>query len=226
LEFIPIAEETGLIIELGRYVLERACEQGAAWQRRFGIPLQMFINVSGLQIANPSLPAEVADVARRSGLQQWTLGLEVTESVLIDEQGASMSVLGELHDYGLRLVLDDFGKGYSSLSYLRRFPLDGVKVDRSFIEGLGSNPDDVAVMRAIVEMCRALGLTVVAEGVESDAQLQQLRELGCEHLQGYLLCRPMPAEQISEFLDERLPSCAPGATTKARTSSIASLLTD
>jgi len=103
-------------------------------------------------------------------------------------------------------MLDDFGTGYSSLSYLKRFHLDGVKVDRSFIDGLGSSPQDVAIMKAIVEMCRALGLTVVAEGVESSVQLKQLRQLGCEQVQGYLLCHPMPAAEVSEFLDRRLSS--------------------
>jgi EAL domain-containing protein (putative c-di-GMP-specific phosphodiesterase class I) len=100
-------------------------------------------------------------------------------------------------------VLDDFGTGYSSLSYLRRFPLDGVKVDRSFTDGLGSSPQDVAIMKAIVEMCRVLGLAVIAEGIESETQLQQLRTLGCEQVQGYLVCRPLPADEISEFLERR-----------------------
>ncbi len=204
LEFIPIAEETGLILELGRHVLEQACEQGAAWQERFDVPLQMYVNVSGKQIANPLFAGEVAELQRRSGLRPGTLGIEVTESVLIDEAGASMTVLENLHSHGLRLLLDDFGTGYSSLSYLRRFPLDGVKVDRSFIDGLGGSPKDVAIMKAIVEMCGVLNLAVVAEGVECDSQLDQLRQLGCERVQGYLLCRPMPAAALGEFLEERL----------------------
>jgi len=204
LDFIPIAEETGLILELGRRVLEQACAQGADWQKRFGVPLQMFVNVSGCQIANPAFAAEVAEIQRRSGLLAGTLGIEVTESVLIDETGSSMSVLENLRGRGLRLLLDDFGTGYSSLSYLRRFPLDGVKVDRSFTDGLGASPKDVAIMKAIVEMCGVLGLSVVAEGVESGSQLEQLGQLGCENVQGYLLCRPMPACALSEFLEGRL----------------------
>ena len=204
LEFIPIAEETGLIVELGRYVLEQACKQGATWQHQFAAPLEMFVNVSAHQLANQLFPAEVAEVARRHGLLAGTLGLEVTESVLIGEAGSSATVLNELDAHGLRLMLDDFGTGYSSLSYLRRFPLGGVKVDRSFIDGLGDNPQDAAIMKAIVEMCRALDLTVVAEGVETDTQLRQLRQLGCKRAQGYLLCHPRPAEEISEFLRARL----------------------
>ena len=216
LEFIPIAEETGLIGELGRHVLEQACKQGAAWQRQFGLPLQMFVNVSGYQLANPRFPEQVAGIAKRSGLLAGTLGLEVTESVLIEQAGSSATVLDELDAHGLRLWLDDFGTGYSSLSYLRRFPLGGVKVDRSFIDGLGSSPEDAAIMRAIVEMCRALSLTVVAEGVETDTQLQQLRELGCEHAQGYLLCHPRPAAEIGDFVQERLLSRAADASKHAR----------
>jgi diguanylate cyclase (GGDEF)-like protein len=218
LDFIPIAEETGSIIELGRFVLERACEQGAAWQREFGTPLQTFVNVSGCQIANSLFPAEVADIARRCKLLPGTLGLEVTETVLIEDVDSPITVISKLHEHGLRLVLDDFGTGYSSLSYLRRFPLDGVKVDRSFTDGLGGSPQNVAIMRAIVEMCHALDLAVVAEGVESDAQLDQLSELGCEHAQGYLLCYPMPAEEVSEFLRGRLGSAAVDVVTDARSS--------
>ncbi|HUA11070.1 MAG TPA: EAL domain-containing protein, partial [Solirubrobacteraceae bacterium] len=205
LDFISIAEETGLIMELGRHVLSEACAQASAWQRRFDAPLQVFVNVSGCQLANPAFPAEVSDIAARSGLLPGTLGLEVTESVLIEDDSA-LAVLGKLHERGLRLVLDDFGTGYSSLSYLRQFPLDGVKVDRSFTDGLGASPRDAAIMRAIVEMCRALDLAVVAEGVECAAQLEQLEELGCELVQGYLLCHPMPATEAGEFLARRLES--------------------
>jgi diguanylate cyclase (GGDEF)-like protein/PAS domain S-box-containing protein len=204
LDFIPIAEETELILELGRHVLEKACEQGASWQERFGIPLQMFVNVSARQLAKPKFASEVAEVARSSGLQPGTLAIEVTESVLIDETNSSVDVVQNLHAHGLRLLLDDFGTGYSSLGYLRRLPLDGVKVDRSFIDGLGNGPEEVAIMRAIVEMCGVLGLEVIAEGVETEAQLSQLRRLGCGSVQGYLLCRPMPATDVTLFLQRRL----------------------
>jgi diguanylate cyclase (GGDEF)-like protein len=211
LDFIPIAEETGLIITLGREVLRRACEQGAEWQRRFDFPLQTFVNVSGCQIANSCFPEEVAEITDASGLLAGTLGLEVTESVLIENAGESTAVLGRLHAHGVRLVLDDFGTGYSSLSYLRDFPLDGVKVDRAFVDGLGRSRRDAAIMKAIVEMCAALGLAVVAEGVESHAQLGQLRRFGCRNVQGYLLCRPMPADEVGEFLHGRLAAASIGA---------------
>jgi diguanylate cyclase (GGDEF)-like protein len=215
LDFIPIAEETGLIVALGHQVLRWACEQGARWQRQFSCPLQTFVNVSGSQIANPRFPAEVARVCEESGLVQGTLRLEVTESVLIERTGESTAVLGRLHADGVQLVLDDFGTGYSSLSYLRNFPLDGVKVDRAFTDGLGASERDAAIMRAIVEMCGALGLSVVAEGVESAAQLEQLEKLGCHHVQGYLLCRPMPAEELTGFLASRLAPTATDPVTAA-----------
>jgi diguanylate cyclase (GGDEF)-like protein len=219
LDFIPIAEETGIIIDLGRHVLERACKQGAEWQRQFGIPLQTFVNVSGCQIANSLFPSEVANIAKGCNLMPGTLGLEVTESVLIESVDSPVTVLGELHAHGLRLVLDDFGTGYSSLSYLRRFPLDGVKVDRSFIDDLDSSPENAAIMRAIVEMCHALGLSVVGEGVESATQLEQLAQLGCEHAQGYLLCRPMPADDVNRFLEDRLMPGVSQTATPARSAS-------
>ena len=200
LDFIPIAEETGLIIDLGRWVLEQACEQGAAWQRRFGLPLKMFVNASGRQIADPQFPADVAEIAQRSGLGPGTLGLEVTESVFIEEAGSTMAVLTELVEGGFRLVLDDFGTGYSSLSYLKQFPLDGLKIDRGFTQGLGRSPVDTAIVKAVIDMSRALGLTVVAEGVETEEQLEQLRLLACPRAQGYLFSRAQPAEEMSEYL--------------------------
>ncbi len=221
LEFISIAEETGIIHDLGRYVLEQACERAAAWQRQFEIPLQAFVNISGCQLTNSQFPAEVADIARRCQLLPGTLGLEITESVLIEEVDSPTTVLSLLHADGQRLVLDDFGTGYSSLSYLRSLPLDGVKVDRSFTEGLEDDPQNVAIMRAILEMCHALGLTVVAEGVESATQLEHLSQLGYEHAQGYLLCHPMPAEQVSEFLGARLACAAVKPAADGRPASLA-----
>jgi diguanylate cyclase (GGDEF)-like protein/PAS domain S-box-containing protein len=200
LDFIPIAEETGLIIELGRWVLEQACQQGAAWQRHFGVPLKMFVNASGRQIADPQFAADVAEIAQRSGLGPGTLGLEVTESVFIEEAGSTLAVLTELVEGGVRLVLDDFGTGYSSLSYLKQFPLDGLKIDRAFTKGLGRSPADTAIVKAVIDMSRALGLTVVAEGVETQEQLEQLRLLACPRAQGYLFSRAQQAKAMGEYL--------------------------
>jgi diguanylate cyclase (GGDEF)-like protein len=205
LEFIPIAEETGMIAALGRHVAERACAQAATWQRRFATPLQMFVNVSALQLGEPSFAEELAAIARRSGIAPGTLGLEVTESVLIEDARAATTVLGDLHERGLRLMLDDFGTGYSSLSYLRTFPLHGVKIDRSFLEGLATGKrDDEAIIRAIVEMCHALKLATVAEGIETDTQLARIRALGCEYVQGFLLSRPLASSDAVAYLDAQL----------------------
>jgi diguanylate cyclase (GGDEF)-like protein len=203
-DFIAIAEETGLIIGLGRWVLETACAQGAAWQKRYGTDLQMFVNVSGRQIASPQFPREVRDIAVNSGMRPGTLGLEVTESVLIEEAESPMAVLNKLRAYGLRLVLDDFGRGYSSLSYLKHLPLDGMKIDRSFTDGLTGDLKDVVILRALVDMAHALGMSVVAEGVESAMQADELRRLGCRNVQGFLFSRPLPAPSITWFLDEHL----------------------
>jgi diguanylate cyclase (GGDEF)-like protein len=210
-DFIPIAEETGLIIDLGRWVLEQACRQGAAWQQRYGRPLNMFVNASARQIADPQFPAEVADIVNRSGLAPGTLGLEVTESVLIEEAGSAMTVLDQMVHAGVRLVLDDFGTGYSSLSHLKEFPLDGLKIDRSFINGLGQDPVDTAIVKSVIGMSLALGLTIVAEGVETEGQLAHLRRLDCSHAQGYLLSRPRPPAEIGEYLDGLLET-APATT--------------
>jgi diguanylate cyclase (GGDEF)-like protein/PAS domain S-box-containing protein len=210
LDFIPIAEETGLIIDLGRWVLETACEQAAAWQRRFAQPLKIFVNASGRQIADPLFPADVAEIARRSGLLPGTLGLEVTESVLIDDAGSTMAVLNELHNDGVHLTLDDFGTGYSSLSYLKQFPLTGLKIDSTFTNGLGRSSADTAIVKAVIDLSQALGLTVVAEGVETEEQLGHLRRLGCTRAQGYLFSRAQPAAEISVFLGQLMAAAPAG----------------
>ena len=224
LDFIPVAEETGLIADLGRYVLERACEQCAAWQRQLDAPLKIYVNVSGAQIINPAFVEEVVGIATGSGLLSGTLGLEVTESVLVEGDGYAINVLGSLHKHGVSLMLDDFGTGYSSLGYLRSFPLDGVKIDRSFIDGLTDNREDAAIIRAIIDMCSALDLTTVAEGVESESQLARLNSLGCDFVQGYLLCHPMAAADVGPFLSERLlASAGNGVTRESRNGASAAL---
>ena len=199
-EFIPLAEETGLIALLGLHVLEHACRQTAAWQRDIDPALGVSVNVSGRQALNPLLPAQVAAIAEHSGLRPGTLALEITETVLMEEADSQSSVLDSLQEHGLSLVLDDFGTGYSSLSRLKRLPLDVLKIDRSFVAGIEHNADDRAIVKATIDMAHAVGLTVVAEGVETREQEQQLRELGCDRAQGYLYARPQPADAISDVL--------------------------
>jgi diguanylate cyclase (GGDEF)-like protein/PAS domain S-box-containing protein len=201
-DFIPVAEESGLIGALGEWVLTAACRDGAAWQRRFqrAEPLLMCVNTSPRQLANAAFPAQVADIMDRNGLAPGSLALEITESVLMEEAHAPVTVLASLREYGLRLMLDDFGTGYSSLAYLRRFPLDVLKIDRSFVAGLGRDDEDSAIVAAIVQMARTLGLTVVAEGVERPEQLERLRELDCELAQGRLIAEPMPAAEVERLM--------------------------
>jgi diguanylate cyclase (GGDEF)-like protein len=200
-EFITVAEESGLIGELGLWVLRDSCRQAAEWQAAFSPDFGISVNVSGRQVAQPAFPAQVTEIVRASGLTAGTLMLEITESVLIEEADAPMTVLSQLRDRELRLVLDDFGTGFSSLSYLQRFPLDGLKIDRSFVSGLDNEtPGGAAIVDAVARMAAGLDLHLVAEGVETEAQAARLIDLGCTHAQGYLFARPMPAEQLSEYL--------------------------
>jgi EAL domain-containing protein (putative c-di-GMP-specific phosphodiesterase class I) len=143
----------------------------------------------------------VADAMDRHGLAPGSLALEITESVLMEEAHAPVTVLASLREYGLRLMLDDFGTGYSSLAYLKRFPLDVLKIDRSFVAGLGRDEEDSAIVAAIVQMARTLGLTVVAEGVERPEQLERLRELDCDRVQGRLIAEPMPAADVERLME-------------------------
>jgi diguanylate cyclase (GGDEF)-like protein/PAS domain S-box-containing protein len=202
-EFIPVAEDSGLIGALGDWVLTAACRDGARWQERFprADPLLVCVNTSPRQLANGAFPARVADIMGRHGLAPGSLALEITESVLMEEAHAPVTVLASLREYGLRLMLDDFGTGYSSLSYLRRFPLDVLKIDRSFVAGLGRDDEDSAIVAAIVQMARTLGLTVVAEGVERPEQLARLRELDCDRAQGRLIAEPMPADDVVRLME-------------------------
>jgi EAL domain-containing protein (putative c-di-GMP-specific phosphodiesterase class I) len=158
------------------------------------------VKVSGRQALNPLLPAQVAAIAEHSGLAPGTLALEITETVLMEEADSPATVLDSLQEHGLSLVLDDFGTGYSSLSRLKRFPLDVLKIDRSFVSGVDCNADDRAIVKATIDMAHAVGLTVVAEGVETREQEDCLRAFGCDRAQGYLYARPQPAEAITDVL--------------------------
>jgi diguanylate cyclase (GGDEF)-like protein/PAS domain S-box-containing protein len=203
LDFIHVAEETGLIVPLGDVVLATGCRDVAGWQRRSsdaGPPVMLSVNASAMQIADTAFPARVAEIARRSGLAAGSLAIEITESVLIQEAHAPVTALNRMREYGLVLMLDDFGTGYSGLSYLRRFPLDVLKIDRSFVAGLGADEGDSAIVTAIIGMARTLGLTVVAEGVENRGQLAQLMRLDCDRAQGFLFAPPIPADRIERMI--------------------------
>ena len=201
-DFIPVAEENGLIEPIGRWVLDRACRQAALWyrQRPDAPPLTMSVNLSAAQVANRTLPETVAAALRSSGLDPCCLALELTESLMVGDLDELRDTLMALKALGVRLVLDDFGTGYSSLSYLSRLPLDALKVDRSFVAGLGTEPRDTAITEAIVAMSRALSLQVVGEGAETAQQIDELSRLGCDLVQGYHFSRTVPASEITRML--------------------------
>ena len=194
-QFINLTEETGLILPLGRIVLDQACRAARAWQDRFGVPITMSVNLSARQFANPQLVQEVADILRATGLDADRLCLEITESVAVEDVTRTISTLDELKALGVRLAIDDFGTGFSSLTYLKRFPVDVVKIDRSFVLGIDADPVDSAIVTAVLGLASAVGMVTVAEGVESADQLRHLRELGCPLVQGYHLGRPVPGRQ-------------------------------
>jgi diguanylate cyclase (GGDEF)-like protein len=201
-EFIGLTEETGLIAPLGRWVLDRATAQVARWRERFphAADLGVTVNVSGRQLARPEFLSEVQDALDRSGLEPGSLGLEITESVLMKDTSSPRSTLESLRGLGVRVLLDDFGTGYSSLSRLKGVPVDAIKVDRSFVDGLGAEEQDTAIVAAIVDIATSLGLGAIAEGVETSGQLEALRALGCDSAQGYLFAAPMCADDFEAIL--------------------------
>ena len=195
--FIELAEDSGLILDLGAWVLGEACRQAGVWRREHpDHDLTMRVNLSARQIAQPTLVDLVVGALERGGLEPPSLCLEITETALMADPAAGLKVLQDLRALGVRLAIDDFGTGYSSLSYLKRFPVDVLKIDRSFVDGLGEDPEDTAIVTAIISLSRALGLRVVAEGVETRRQLDELRRLGCDRAQGFMFARPRPAQLL------------------------------
>jgi diguanylate cyclase (GGDEF)-like protein/PAS domain S-box-containing protein len=214
-EFIQLAENRGLIVDIGEWVLREACRQAALWTcaGAGGQPLHMAVNISALQLApSAGLVDSVAEILRVSGVDPSMIVLEVTESALMGDAEAALGILTQLKALGVSLAIDDFGTGYSSLVYLKRFPVDVLKIDRSFIGGLGQDPEDSAIVASVVGLARAVGIVAVAEGVETTGQLVALQELGCEFGQGYLWSRPMPAIELDRtvLVDGRPAALTPG----------------
>jgi diguanylate cyclase (GGDEF)-like protein/PAS domain S-box-containing protein len=205
-EFIRLAEDTGLILPLGRAVLQAACGRAKTWADRFGTLLSMSVNLSGRQLQQPGLADEVAHIMREAGVDPQRMCLEITESLAMEDVEHSRGVMKRLKELGVRLAIDDFGTGYSSLSYLKRFPIDIVKIDRSFVDGLDMNRVDSAIVAAVIGLAKAVNMTTVAEGVETSSQLAHLRSLGCPVVQGYYLARPMTATAIDQLLEEQFGS--------------------
>ena len=194
--FIPLAEKSGLIVPLGRWVLETACAEAAKWAR----PAHLNVNLSPLQFRQSDLPQQVADVLSRTGLPASRLGLEVTEGLLLDESQLVMQTMRALQEQGIRIMLDDFGTAYANMNYLRRFPFNGLKIDKSFIRGLYNDEITLAIVQAILSLAERLNLAVVAEGVETERELNVLRKLNCRFIQGYLTGRPADCQAANALL--------------------------
>jgi diguanylate cyclase (GGDEF)-like protein len=204
-EFLWLAEETGLITRIGEWVLRQSCLQSRAWAVRNGRPLRVTVNLSARQHRDPNLVDLVERILTETRTEPAALCLEITESVAVDDAETAYATLRSLKDLGVKISIDEFGTGNSSLGSLKRFPLDMLKIDRSFVIGLGSDAEDVAIVTAIINLAHSLGLETIADGVETKEQLEALRELGCETAQGYYFARPRPSEAIAELLGSREP---------------------
>jgi len=204
-EFIPVAEDSGIILPLGEWVLREACRQAREWMDA-GHALTMAVNLSARQFRQKSLVQNVAAILRETGLPPERLELEITESTMMHHTEEAMRSLRALHELGVQLSLDDFGTGYSSLSYLHRFPVHTLKVDQSFVRDIKSDRDDAAIVSTVITLARQLRLRSLAEGVETEAQLSYLRARGCDLFQGFLFCQPRPAGEVGPMLARH---CAP-----------------
>ncbi len=198
-EFIALAEESGLIIPIGRWVLEQACQQAKGWLDAGHDHFTVAVNLSARQLQQPGLLALVQQTLDATGLPAPYLELEITESLFLNDTEQNIILLHRLHDLGIRLALDDFGTGYSSLSYLKKFPFDLLKIDQSFVRGLPDNQEDAAIVDTIITMGHKLGMKVIAEGVETVQQLELLRWLDCDRVQGYLISRPVAAAEVEKL---------------------------
>jgi EAL domain-containing protein (putative c-di-GMP-specific phosphodiesterase class I) len=200
-QFIPLAEETGLILPIGRWVLETACAQIKTWQQsELSNDFVLAVNVSAKQFRQADFVAQVQDAVRRHAIDPTLLKLELTESLLLENIEDTIETMRALKETGVQFSLDDFGTGYSSLQYLKRLPLNQLKIDQSFVRDIAVDSSDKAIVRTIIAMARGLNLEVIAEGVETEEQRQLLLEKGCAHFQGYLFSKPVPIEQLEEKL--------------------------
>ncbi len=202
-EFIPLAEETGLIVPMGEWVLRTACRENRAWQEKGLVPICVSVNLSARQFQQPDLVETIYRILMEVGLHPQYLEVEITESTAMRDPDLAAAVMRDLRGMGVRISIDDFGTGYSSLSYLKTFPIDKLKIDRSFISELTTDVNDAAIAVAVIAMAHSLNLKVVAEGVEREEQLAFLIEHGCDELQGYLLAKPMTASAVEHVLKQK-----------------------
>ncbi|HEY9050894.1 MAG TPA: EAL domain-containing protein, partial [Gammaproteobacteria bacterium] len=200
--FIPVAEETGLIMEIGEWVIKQACQQGAEWAQKGYKQVPISVNLSAKQLREEKLTEMIAQVLVDTGMSAKYLGIELTESAIIIEPEMALSRLQSIKSLGIKLSLDDFGTGYSSLSYLKRFPIDTLKIDQAFIRDIKVDHEDAALVKAIIAMAHGLGMDVVAEGVEQQEQLEFLGANACDTIQGYLFSRALPAEEIENYFQK------------------------
>jgi EAL domain-containing protein (putative c-di-GMP-specific phosphodiesterase class I) len=198
-KFIGLAEETALIVPIGRFVLERACRDWVRLGARLGRKLTMNINVSGRQFSEPSFLSELASVIEETGCDAGALKLEITEGVLMDHRSLPLGWIESCKELGVRIALDDFGTGFSSLSYLASFPIDTLKIDRSFVRAMSGDPRSLKIVKAIIQLAHTIGLDVVAEGIESETQRRELERMGCELGQGFLFAPAVPFESVAEL---------------------------
>lgn len=201
-QFIPMAEETGLIVPIGEWVLRTACRQNKEWQELGYKPMIIAVNLSARQFNEQDLVSMISGVLKETGLESKWLDIEITESIIMQNLEATIGTLRDLHHLGIQISIDDFGTGYSSLSYLKKFPVHALKIDQSFIREITTDPDDAAITSAVIAMGHSLKLNVIAEGVETMEQLQMLRALNCDRMQGYLFSKPVPAQTITPLLME------------------------
>jgi EAL domain-containing protein (putative c-di-GMP-specific phosphodiesterase class I)/FixJ family two-component response regulator len=200
-EFIPLAEQTGLIVPIGVWVLQTACQQAKVWQAHGFPPLRIAVNLSACQFSQPTLPDTVIQILQETGLDPQWLDLELTESTLMQDAETSAAMLNKLKALGMHISIDDFGTGYSSLSYLERFSFDFLKIDRKFVKNAATNPKSAAIAIAVIQMAHRLQLQVIAEGVETPAELAFLNQHGCDVAQGYWFSKPVPALELGQLLN-------------------------
>jgi EAL domain-containing protein (putative c-di-GMP-specific phosphodiesterase class I) len=204
-QFIPVAEETGLIVPIGRWVLKTACAQNVSWQKQ-GLPLVcMAVNLSRRQLTDDSLIDDIRTALNDSGMAPNLLELEISESMIMHNPALIIPILAKIKSIGVRLAIDDFGTGYSSLTQIKHFPIDTLKIDRSFIRNISKDAEDRATTKAIIAMGKTIGLTVVAEGVETVEQMNFLKEHSCDEMQGFYFSKPVVSEQFADLLLKHVP---------------------